>query len=88
MAGRKNEAEPTAPTVIETSHPEDSQEAVPVDRVEGLPEIKLEDHRGSFLEVATADEVSGVDYVFRDSTTGKETSLVSIHKRVNGRLEA
>jgi hypothetical protein len=88
MTGCENEAEPVTPAVVKTPNPQDGKEAVPVDRVKSFSKVKLEDNRGGFFEVAAPDEVGSIDNVFRDSTAREETSLVSIHKRVDGRLEA
>jgi hypothetical protein len=78
---------PSAPTIVKAPGPEDGNQAMPVDRVKGLTEVDLKNNGRSSPGVAAAEEVSGIDNVLGDAPSGKKTSLVRVHKVVDGRLQ-
>jgi hypothetical protein len=43
---------------------------------DALTEIDFEHHSGAFSEMAASNNVRSVNYIFRDSSTGEETSFV------------
>jgi hypothetical protein len=51
---------PGAPPIIKPPSLKDTEEAVPVDRVESFSEINFEDDRGGFAEVAAPQDVGRV----------------------------
>ena len=87
MARVKDVQHPTAPPVVETPSTEDSEKAIPVNRIESLMEVNFEDHRRLLTRVTTADKVGGVNDIFRDPTTFEETSLISLDEGVDVSLQ-
>jgi hypothetical protein len=64
MAGTENTFHPIAPEVVKPPSPKDGQEAIPVDRVEGLFKVDFEHKGWGFAQVAASDDVSCIDDVF------------------------
>jgi hypothetical protein len=64
MAGSEKTVHPIAPKVVKPLSPKDGQEAIPIDRVEGLFEVNFEHKGWGFAQVAESDDVSRIDDVF------------------------
>ena len=71
--------DPGAKGLRETADSQDFVQGGPGNRVEGLPEVELEDHGWSFARVARADEVGRVDIVFGNIPAGDEPCLVAMN---------
>jgi hypothetical protein len=79
---------PEAPAVVKTSGTKNCNEASPIYRVKGLSEIDFENNSGGLSGVANAEQIRGVNDVFRDTAARKEPSLIRIDKGVNVFLES
>jgi hypothetical protein len=55
---------PAAPPAIEATDRQNGQEALPVHRVESLPEVNFEDNGWRLARMAAAEEVSRIDNIF------------------------
>jgi len=61
---------------------------MPINRIESLPEVKLEDDcRGTSL-VAALDNFSSINKVLSNTTTFDEPGLIRVHKLRDKRLQA
>jgi hypothetical protein len=71
---------PGAPEFWEAFGPHNAVESVPTDGVKGLAEVKLENSRGGGAFMASLDNVSSIDKVFRNGAPRDEASLVWVDK--------
>jgi hypothetical protein len=88
MPGVEDTSHPAAPPIIETAGFQNREEAVPVDRVEGFPEVNFKHERGRFSVMAAPKDVCGIHNILGDSTTRKEAGLVRVDKSMDGSLES
>ena len=79
---------PITKSLGETTNSQYFVQGGPGNRIEGLPEVKLEDHGWSFARVASADEVCCKDVVFGNIPAGDEPCLITMNQTRNERFEA
>jgi hypothetical protein len=80
VSGGKNLIHSGAPSIVKSPSFEDGEEAGPLNRVEGLTKVNLEDDGGRLSSVAASKEVRGIDDVLRDTPPREEPCLISVHE--------
>ena len=80
FAGTKEIQNPVTPKRGEAAVEKNLDQAIPVNRVKGLTEIKLKNNSRRGPTVAAVQKVSSVDKVIGDTAAKNEPSLVCAHK--------
>jgi hypothetical protein len=80
MASLVKHINPRAPKIRKAFSPHNAVQGLPANGVEGLAEVKFKDSGRSGAPMASLNNISSIDEVFRNGAPRDETSLVRVNQ--------